>query len=72
MAIYKISDLLSTLQSSQHDGYEYVDLSLIEADEDSDESLVLNYIVDSLEGSEDFVDSVELPPSYSIIDKTDN
>ena len=72
MAIYKISDFISTLQSAQHDGYEYVDLSIIEADEDSDETLALNYIVDSLETSEDFVDSVELPPDYSIIDKIDN
>lgn len=72
MAIYKIADLLSNLQNAQHDGYEYVDLSVVEADEDSGESLALGYIVDSYETSEDFVDSVELPPDYSIIDKIDN
>lgn len=72
MAIYKIPDLLSTLQNANHDGYEYVDLSVVEADEDSGESLVLGYIVDSSEASEDFVDSVKLPTNYSIIDKIDN
>lgn len=72
MAIYKIADPLLTLQSAQHDGYEYVDLSVVEADEDCGESLSLNYIVDSVECTDDLVDSVELPPNYSISDRIDN
>lgn len=72
MATYKIADLLSALQNARNDGYEYVDLSVVVSDEDSCESLALDYIVDSSESSGDFVDSVKLPPDYSISDKICN
>lgn len=72
MATYKIADLLSTLQNARNDGYEYVDLSVVVSDEDSCESLALDYIVDSSESSGDFVDSVKLSPDYSISDKICN
>lgn len=37
MFVYKISELLESLQSPRSDGFDYVSLSLLEPDENDDE-----------------------------------
>ena len=37
MFVYKISELLESLQSARSDGFDYVSLSLLEPDENDDE-----------------------------------
>lgn len=64
MAIYKISDLLDSLKSAASEGFEYVDVSEIEKDDDSLETLYLSYIESETFTSDEMVDSVVLPSNY--------
>lgn len=68
MQVYKISDLLSSLNSASEEGFEYVSLNIIEADDDDPEldydSLFLDYVDDKSSSEEDIVDSVPLPDDY--------
>ncbi|MCI8370921.1 MAG: hypothetical protein HFI75_00705 [Lachnospiraceae bacterium] len=72
MAIYKITDILNSIQSMRKDGYEYVDISELMPDEPYDEddedigaTLILNAIENDSYTEEDMIDSVKLPDNYS-------
>lgn len=72
MAIYKITDILNSIQSMRNDGFEYVDISELMHDEpydDDDEcnstTLVLSAIESDSCTEEDMIDSVKLPDNYS-------
>lgn len=64
MAIYRISDILKTLQSMQDDGFEYISLSEIDSDDDDPTTLSIDAIVDSQSTENDMIDAVELPDGY--------
>lgn len=62
MAIYKVKDLLHSLNSAKKDGIQYVELSELEPqEEDATHTLFLEYLVDAYETQEDTVDAVPLP-----------
>ena len=64
MYVYKISELLNNLSNAQKDGFEYVNLSILEAEDDMSETLCLDY-VDSYDSSEeDMIDEIILPDDY--------
>lgn len=64
MYVYKISELLNKLSNAQKDGFEYVNLSILEAEDDMSETLCLDY-VDSYDSSEeDMIDAIILPDDY--------
>lgn len=67
MATYKISDLHNRLCEMSVDGYEYVDIALLSADDDTPECLCFEAVEDSC-GLVDYetVDSCELPEDYDI------
>lgn len=65
MAIYKITDILSSIQSMQKDGFEYIELSEIMDDDNDDATLSIDAIEDSSTFENDMVDSVNLPDGYS-------
>lgn len=68
MFVYKISELLESLKSAQKDGFEYVSLSIIEADSSDDEpdydTVCLEYICDKSSSEDDMIDSSPLPEDY--------
>ena len=64
MYVYKISELLNNLSNAQKDGFEYVNLSILEAEDDMSETLCLDY-VDSYDSSEeDMIDAIILLDDY--------
>ena len=64
MYVYKISELLNNLSNAQKDGFEQVNLSILEAEDDMSETLCLDY-VDSYDSSEeDMIDAIILPDDY--------
>ena len=64
MYVYKISELLNNLSNAQKDGFEYVNLSILEAEDDMSETLCLDH-VDSYDSSEeDMIDAIILPDDY--------
>lgn len=68
MFVYNISELLESLKSAQDEGFEYVSLSILDPDEEDDldcETVVLDYVHDSIGNTEDMIDSVTLPDNYS-------
>lgn len=68
MAIYKITDILNSIQSMRKDSFEYVDISEIIHDEsygDDGATLVIDAIKDISSTEEDMIDSVKLPDNYS-------
>lgn len=69
MAIYKITDILNSIQSMKKDGFEYVDISELMPDEPDDEddgaTLILSAIENDSYTEEDMIDSVKLPDNYS-------
>lgn len=68
MATYKISDILKTLLDMRKDGFEYVELSEIEPDEDEGAdalaSLNIAAVIAAHSFEEDYVDAVKLPEGY--------
>lgn len=64
MSIYKISDLLNSLNSAKKDGFEYVDISIIPPEDDMEESISLDFIEDSSSSENDMIDSVSIPDDY--------
>ena len=71
MFVYKITDLLKSLQSAKKDGFEYLAISIIDADPSDEEdcypdSLCLEYIVSEVETQEDSIDSEVLPDGYDL------
>lgn len=68
MFVYNISELLESLKSAQDEGFEYISLSILDPDEEDDldcETVVLDYVHDSIGNTEDMIDSVTLPDNYS-------
>lgn len=65
MAIYKISDLLECFNELFSDGFEFVDISELPAEDD--ETACLNIDAIETDGStvSDQIDSVELPAAYN-------
>lgn len=67
MATYKISDLHNRLCEMSADGYEYVDIALLSADDDLPECLCFKAIENSYCTVDyETVDSCELPEDYDI------
>ncbi len=64
MYVYKISDLLKSLKSAQRDGFEYVSISVLPAEDDMEESIDLEYIEDADSSAVDSIDTVILPENY--------
>lgn len=65
MFVYKISELLDSLNTARKDGFEYVSLSIVEADEEINyDSICLDYIDDANSSEEDMIDSIALPANY--------
>lgn len=64
MYVYKISELLNSLQQAKKDGFEYVSLSVLEPEEDLSESVSLDYVHSCNDCEADFIDSVLLPDGY--------
>ena len=65
MAIYKITDLLSSLSSASTDGYDYVDIS---SDSEDDGSLCFTY-GDEYYSEGEYIDSVSI--SFSNVPSSD-
>lgn len=61
MAVYKISDLLECIQSMKKDGFEYIEIS--ETEDDEEATLCIGAIAED-HTEEDFIDSVSLPSNY--------
>ena len=65
MATYKTIELINRLSELINNGYEYVDLSIIEADEDLPEALRFDAIEsDACSVDYEEIDSVEIPEDY--------
>lgn len=65
MATYKTIELINRLSELVNNGYEYVDLSIIEADEDLPEALHFDAIEsDACSVDYEEIDSVEIPEDY--------
>lgn len=66
MAVYKISDLMNSLKSARSDGFEYVEISVINDGDDNDDfdTLYLSYIESESSSEDDMIDAVTLPPHY--------
>ena len=66
MFVYKVSELLDSLKSAHKDGFKYVSLSIVEADEETNyDSVCLDYIDSANSTEEDMIDSIVLPEGYS-------
>lgn len=66
MYVYKIAELLNSLNQAKKDGFEYVSLSFLEAEDDFPESIDLNYIHSQNDGETDSIDSITLPEDYCL------
>lgn len=64
MYVYQISELISSLNSAQKDGYEYVEISVLPPENDISESVDFNYIEDANSSESDSFDSILLPDDY--------
>lgn len=64
MYVYKINELLNSLQQAKKDGFEYVSLSILDAEDDFPESVDLDYIHGHNDTETDSIDSVLLPDDY--------
>lgn len=60
MAIYKISEILDFMSSMSKDGYEYVEIDEMEAEDDMPACLKLSALGEDA-NPEDFIDSVDYP-----------
>lgn len=64
MYAYKISELLNNLSNAQKDGFEYVNLLILEAEDDMPESVDLTYLDDVDSGEVASIDAVAIPDDY--------
>lgn len=68
MAYYKIDEIFEIISSMKKDGFKYVEISIVNADDDDEEnvgeSLVIDAIISETETETDIIDSVTLPDSY--------
>lgn len=71
MAAYKIKDLCNRLQEIASDGFEYVEIYHLEADEDFAESLSFSAVETSYSSIEDYdnVESYEIPEDYDVAER---
>lgn len=60
MAYYRVQEIADLINSGSKDGFEYVEISISEADDEFPESINFAF-VDSDHTEEDAIDSVELP-----------
>lgn len=67
MFVYKISDIVETLSSMKKDGFEYVSLSIIDADSECPEdTLSIDAIISANDSENEMIDSMVLPNGYSL------
>ena len=66
MAIYRISDILNSISDMKDDGFEYVDISIVESDNKLLETLYLEAIISEDARETDMIDSVILPNGYCL------
>ena len=64
MAIYKISEILESLQSAKSDGYEYVSINESDDDDPDPAVLFLDYLETPNDSESDLIDAVDLPDNY--------
>lgn len=65
MFVYKITDIINTLDDMKKDGFEYVELNIIEADSEiPEDTLSIDAIVSANETVSDQIDSIILPDDY--------
>lgn len=65
MFVYKITDIINTLNDMKKDGFEYVELNIIEADSEiPEDTLSIDAIVSANETVSDQIDSIILPDDY--------
>ena len=64
MAIYKISEILESLQSAKSDGYEYVSINESDDDDPDPAVLFLDYLEAPNDSESDMIDAVDLPDNY--------
>lgn len=64
MAYYKISEILDCLQDMKRDGFEYVEISELEPEEEFLSALCLDAVEDSNSSEGEQIDSVTLPDGY--------
>ena len=65
MAIYKITDVLECIQSMKKDGFEYIEVTTDDDEEESFSTLTVEAIGSDGHTEIDFIDSVSLPSNYS-------
>lgn len=65
MFVYKIKDIVDKLNDMKEDGFEYVALSIIEADSECPEdTLNIDAIISTDESESEMIDSITLPDGY--------
>ena len=65
MAVYKVSDLLTQAQELTNDGYEYVEITELEPDEDAPACLCFEAVVEETYSVDfDSIDACEVPKDY--------
>lgn len=66
MAVYKISELIDSLNSAVSDGFEYVSVSEVNDEENAQEpdTLFLDYLISPNDGETDMIDAITLPADY--------
>ena len=64
MAIYKISEILESLQIAKSDGYEYVSINESDDDDPDPAVLFLDYLETPNDSESDMIDAVDLPDNY--------
>lgn len=65
MYVYKISELLKSLSQAKEEGFDYVSLCVLEAEDDMPESVDLSYVHSSVFSSVDSIDAFILPKDYT-------
>ena len=70
MAYYKIDEIFDIISSMKKDGFEYVDISIVDVDDDDEEnvgeSLFIDAVISEDESESDIIDSVTLPDAYHL------
>lgn len=67
MSVYRISDIVKALNDFKKDGFEYVELSILDDDPESpSDTLFISAIVSDDETVDEMIDSIPLPDGYSL------
>lgn len=64
MYAYKISELLESLNQAKKERFEYVELFILDSEEDAPESLELNYLDSNTDSEADSIDAIIVPDNY--------